>query len=291
VGFAIGGVSTYGDSSDKLRSVDRPALLVSGNTVDAPGARALKAITMGPVIVLGNRLTGAGRSALASNVFGSLIVGGLALSRLSGQIFNPAQDIDLLDYVFLELLSEVLGGDAVNLISLCVAEEAALVTSAKQNYQPERLRGGEMLMNDNQISLQPHSPALPFTLSSVMLMSADDVSFCDNQSEIENSMTLALTNVLAVSTTLRVSSNRLQKRLTAGILSAVTFGLLNQTANNQTTHCILAFGPSAGRLVTGNRDMLGLLGIGFCEYFEGFGFQISGALGKRYGLKTDTGGQ
>lgn len=291
VGFAIGGVSTYGDNSDKLRSVDRPALMVSGNTVDAPGARALKAITMGPVIVLGNRLTGAGRSALASNVFGSLIVGGLSLSRLSGQIFNPAQDIDLLDYVFLELLSEVLGGDAVNLISLCVAEELALATSRNQNYQPERLRGGEMLVNDNQISLQPHSPALPFTLSSVMLMSADDVSFCDNQSEIENSMTLALTNVLAVSTTLRVSSNRLQKRLTAGILSAVTFGLLNQTANNQTTHCILAFGPSAGRLVSGNRDMLGLLGIGFCESFGGLGFRLSESLGTRYGLKTNTGGQ
>lgn len=291
VGFAIGGVSTYGDSSDKLRSVDRPALMVSGNTIDAPGARALKAITMGPVIVLGNRLTGAGRSALASNVFGSLVVAGLALSRLNGQIFNPAQTIDLLDYVFLELLSEVLGGDAVNLISLCVAEELAFAISGNQNYQPERLRGGEMLVNNNQISLQPHSQQLPYTLSSVMLMSADDVSFCDNQSEIENSMVLALTNVLAVSVTLRISSNRLQKRLTAGILSAVTFGLLNQTANNQTTHCILAFGPPAGRQISGNRDMLGLLGIGFCEAFENLALQLSGSLGQRYGSKANTGGQ
>ncbi len=289
IGFAMGGVSTYGN--EKLRGVDRPALMVSGNTVDAPGARALKAITMGPVMVLGNRLTGAGRSALASNVFGSLIVGGLSLSRLSGQIFNPTQNIDLLDYAFLELLSEVLGGDAVNLISLCVAEEAAVITGLQQGYQPERLRGGEMMVNDNQISLQPHSPALPFTLSSVMLMSADDVSFCDNQAEIENNVVLALTNVLAVATTLRVSSNRLQKRLTAGLLSAVTFGLLNQTAANQTTHCILAIGPVPGRLVSGNRDLLGLIGFGFCELFEKLGLQLSEILSKRFGVKTTTGGQ
>jgi hypothetical protein len=291
IGFAMGGVSTYGDNSDQQRSVDRPALMVCGNTVDAPGARALKAITMGPVMVLGNRLTGAGRSALASNVFGSLIVGGLALSHLSDQIFDPAQDIDLLDYVYLELLSEVLGGDAVNLISLCVAEELAFVTSLGTGYQPERLRGGEMLVNDNQISLQPHSPALPFTLSSVMLMSADDVSFCDNQSEIENNMVLALTDVLVVATSLRVSSNRLQKRLTGGILSAITFGLLNQTASNQSTHCILAIGPSSGRLVTGNRDFFGLAGIGFCEFFEEFASSLSETLNLRLDLDPTKGEQ
>lgn len=293
IGFAMGGVSTYGGKTKKQRSVDRPALLVSGNTVDAPNARALKAITMGPVMVLGNRLTGAGRSALASNIFGSLMVGGLSMSRLGGQIYNPAQSIDLLDYTYLELLSEILGGDAVNLISLCVAEELAVLKGKRGSYQPERLRGGEMLVNDNQISLQPHSPALPFTLSSVMLMSADDVSFCDNQSEIENNMALAMTNVLAVATTLRVSSNRMQKRLGAGILSAVTFGFLNQTASNQTTHCILAIGPTAGRFVGGNRNLLSLAGIGFCETIEALGSSLSELIGKRFGLvtKATTGGQ
>jgi len=286
IGFAMGGTSTYGEKSDNQRLVDRPALMVCGNTVDAPGARALKAISMGPVIVLGNRLTGAGRSALASNVFGSLIVGGLALSRLSGQIFDPTQNIDLLDYVFLELLSEVLGGDAVNLISLCVAEEAA-VSTGLSNYQPERLRGGEMLVNNNQISLQAHSSELPFTLSSVMLMSADDVSFCDNQAEIENNMKLALTNVLAVATTLRVSSNRLQKRVASGILSAITFGLLNQTSFNQTTHCILAIGPLAGRHVSGNRNFMSLAGIPICKkFFNSMGKKISQQLGKRIGDDT-----
>jgi hypothetical protein len=290
IGFTMGGVSTYGENWGKGRNVDRPALLVSGNTVDAPGARALKAIAMGPVMVLGNRLTGAGRSAFASNVFGSLVAGGLALSRLNGQIFDPAQNIDLLDYVFLELLSEVLGGDAVNLINLCVAEDTALaISSQREGFRPERLRGGEMIVNGNQISLQAHSPTLPYTLSSVLLLGADDVSFCDNQAEIENEVVLALTNVLAVAGTLRCSSNRLQKRLTAGILSAITFAILNQTSANQTTHCILAVGPASGRFVSGNRNLLGLAGVRFCEFFEGFAGQLSEALSKRYALAPGKG--
>ena len=87
------------------------------------------------------------------------------------------------------------------------------------------------------------------------------------------------------------SIKRLEKRLTAGILSAVTFGLLNQTANNQTTHCILAIGPSAGRLVSGNRDILGLTGFGFCEVFETLGLRLSEALSIRYGVRKQPGGQ
>lgn len=284
IGLALGGIATYGEIGDQGRAVDRPALLVAGNTVDAPGGRALKAITLGPVMVLGNRLTGAGRSAFASNVFGSLVAGGLALSRLGGQIFDPTARIDLLDYVALELISNVLGGDAVNLLSLCVAEDLVLIKNLGNDYVPQRLRGGEMMVNDNQISLQAHSPSLPFTLSSVLLLSADDISFCDNQSEVENEVVLALTNVLALSPSLRVSNNRLQKRLTAGIISAITFGFLNQTADNQSTHCIVAIGPSAGRAVTGNRDVLGLFGGGFCEQLDALAKIISRGLDKRYAL-------
>ncbi len=285
VGIALGGVSTFGEESDALREVDRPALLVAGNTVDAPGARALKAIALGPVMVLGNRLTGAGRSAFASNVFGSLVAGGFALSRLGGRIFQPSAEIDLFDYVLLEILSDVLGGDAVNLVSLCVMEDLVSRNALDGKFSPQRLRGGEMMVNDNQISLQAHSPALPFTLSSVMLLGADDISFCDNQSEIENEVVLALTDLLAISASLRASSNRLQKRVNAGLISAVTFAFMNQTSANQSTHCIFAIGPSTARVVAGNRDVLGLFGFAFCDTLDEIAAALSAALSKRFGLK------
>ena len=123
-----------------------------------------------------------------------------------------------------------------------------------------------------------------------LLLGSDDVSFCDNQSEIENEVVLAMTNVLAVSTSLRVSGNRLQKRATAGILSAITFGLLNQTSANQTTHCILAIGPAAGRTVAGNRDVFGLFGFGLCETLNEIATALGAGLTKRYALNNKPAG-
>lgn len=287
VGLAIGGVSSYGDEKQAGRNADRPALLVAGNTVEAPAARALKAILLGPGIVLGNRLTGAGRSAFAANLFGSLVAAGLAVPLVGGQIFSPKDQIDLKDYVLLEVLSDVLGGDVVNLLSLCVAEDLVLEGRASGSlYVPQRLRGGELLVNDNQISLRRHSPELAVNLSAVLLLGADDIAFCDNQAEVENEVAFVLTNLLAVSASLRVCTNRLQERRTAGFLSAVTYAWMNQTAFNQTTHCILAAGLVQGRVVTGNRALASFYSSRLCQGFDELALRLSGNLGGRYGLAT-----
>ena len=126
--------------------------------------------------------------------------------RLSDRLFQPTAELDLVDYVLLEVLSDVLGGDVVNLINLCVAEDLQLDARQNGRFSLPRLTGGETMVNDNQISLQAHSPELPFTLSAVMLLSLDDLSFCDNQSEVENEVRFALTNVLALSASLRVQT-------------------------------------------------------------------------------------
>lgn len=277
IGLTMGGVSSYEDPQDPSESVDRPALLMSGNTVDAPGARALKAIAMGPVMVLGNRLTGAGASAAAANPFVSLGLLGLSLGRLGGQLTDPSAEIDFIDYVALEILSNILGGDSVNLINLCVAEEIAIARSGQRlesAYRPERLRGGEMLINDNQIALRPFAEpgarTQQVTLSSILLYSADDLSFCNNQCEIDNAITFTLSDLIALGATMRTSSNRLQKATFGGILSAVTFAFMNQTALNQSTHCLFATGPSNGRVIRDNRTLIGLLGSSFCNIIEEF---------------------
>jgi hypothetical protein len=294
IGIALGGLSTYGEASQwhkaaPGREADRPALLVAGNTVDAPGARALKAIMLGPCMVLGNRFTGAGRSAFASNVFGSLVAAGLAVSRLGGQIFDPKARIDLADTIFLEVLSDVLGGDAVNLISLCVAEDLVQRGSYTNTaFAPQRLRGGEMMVNDNQISLRRHAPDMAATVSAVLLLGADDISFCNNQSEVENEVAFMLTDVLAVAASLRLANNRLQERLGAGLLSAITLAMMNETAFNQTTHCLLALGFPAGRVVPGNRSVLGFLAPAICAGLDEIAAKLSERLGKRTGLAQAT---
>jgi hypothetical protein len=288
IGITLGGLSSYGEEKDPNRAADRPAFLVEDNTVEAPGARALKATLLGPGMVLGNRLTGAGPSALFSNVFGSLVAAGLSFSRIGSQLFDPKANIDLRDYVFLELLADVLGGDVVNLISLCVAEDLAFQNArtslTSQAFVPQRLRGGEMMVNDNQISLHRHSRALAVNLSAVTLLGADDISFCDNQAEVEDDVAFILTNLLAVSGSLRVNSNRLQERITGAILSAITFATMNDTSFNQCTHCIFAVGLPQFRVVINNRSLLSLYLPQLCAGLDETAVGISSTLGKRKGL-------
>ena len=285
IGLAVGGVATDAELEPTARPADRPALTVSDNQVDAPNGRALKAILLGPGMVLGNRLTGAGRSAFMSNVFGSLVAAGLAVSIVRRELLSAREDIDVGDYVRLELLAEVLGGDAVNLIGLCVAEDMATIRdgrlASRERASAQRLRGGELMVNDNQISLRRHSPRRAATVSAVTVLSADDVSFCDNQVEVENEVQAIVTNSVAVGATLRFTTNRLQEALDAGVLSAITFGFMNQTAHNQTTHCILALGWANARVVTGNRSVLGLINPDRCLEFDRMGKAISDQLASR----------
>lgn len=279
IGAAIGGVSTYATTSGPGREADRPALFVTGNTVDAPGGRALKSIALGPVIVTNNRLTGAGRSAFEAAPFAALVGFVLAAGQVGEDVFDASAEIDLIDYAALEVLSDVLGGDAVSLFNLCVAEDLSAFGAAvnansvngtaNADFRPERLRGGEMLINDNQIALRPHGTrAQHVAISSVLLLSADDVSFQDNQTEIEAGLTFALTDLFAIGGTLRVTGNRIQKPMFGGVISAMTNAIMNQTAFNQTTHCIVALGFPSGLVNTGNREVFDLIGDGVCARLD-----------------------
>ncbi|SCX79794.1 DUF6519 domain-containing protein [Nitrosospira sp. Nsp13] len=247
-GGIVIGISTGGISEDKdpYRAVDKPALLVNGNTVDALNARALKAITLGPIVVLGNRLSGTLHDHPTSNDSDwQQVLFGLILGSLQ-------TEITLKDYAALERQADIMGGDVVSLIGLGVAED--LMLNARAVHAPQRLRSGEMMVNDNQISLRNHSKQPRSTASSVMLLGGDDISFCNNQAKIESQRIFAGTDVLAMSFSLRITGNRLQKQLSAGALSAITYAVMNQTALNQTTHCIYAVGAGPrGRSIVENQ--------------------------------------
>ncbi len=278
---AVGGANLARKGA--TRPSDRPALILAGNSVDAPTGRALRAILTGPALVHGNRLTGAGRSALFENPLQALVGALFGVLRSGGKLFDGRETIDLFDYVGLELLADALGGDAVSLFSLCVAEDVASVTAGKAPDAPDRLRGGEIQVNDNQISMRAHSPAMRATLSAVLLLGADDVSFADNQVEVENDV-LFITSVLAVALSLRVASNRVQAAVFNGLLSIISYGFLNTTAGNQTTHCILAAGLPNGLVDTPNTTLIGLVNKDICSPFSRGGDKMSNTIGANAGL-------
>ncbi|HYJ28844.1 MAG TPA: right-handed parallel beta-helix repeat-containing protein, partial [Allosphingosinicella sp.] len=276
IGVALGGVTTFTRLDRTQREADRPAMLVAGNVVDAPNGRALKATLLGPGIVLGNRLTGAGRIAQASP---SLAFG---FSDLDPQF-------DLADYAALDRIGGQFGGESVSISGLCVAEDFATFHYALRDGA-DRLRGGELLFNDNQIGLRWHGDNAQFARSAVALFSADDLSFCNNQVEVENDVPFVLSGVIALAGTLRLTQNRLQERFEGAQFSAVTRAHFNQTAYNQTTHCLYAVGLPQARIVTGNRSVFGVRNSEYCLMWERYAAAESLDADTRWGSQMTTGG-
>ncbi|WP_404337149.1 hypothetical protein AB2M62_01350 [Sphingomonas sp. MMS12-HWE2-04] len=260
------------------QTTDRPALIVQGNIVHAPGGRALKALAMGPVIVTGNRLTGANPSSLFANPLQSLILLLLGAQSARDLLTDPANP-QILDLALFDAAIDVMGGDAVSLVNLSFSEEFLLAYSLKRatettggqsvggmastpgriagRFSAASFRGGETLFADNQVSLRggPASPAAH--VSSVLILTLDDLGFADNQCELEADVAFSIADALLVGTTLRVTANRLQEAaLCFGSLMSLGL-LMNTTAHNQSTFLTVANCSIPAKLVdTPNLTMI-----------------------------------
>lgn len=240
---------------------DTPALMMHGNVVSQPAGRALRALALGPVMVNDNRLVGGNRSRL----FGELFQAATHLTYAKG-LRGSGAGFDL-DRV--ELVLDLLGGDAVNLVNLAVSTDLVLLqrvegsdsfklaTDFGQFVNPSkavshlpatnvssRFRfGGPTMFHDNQVSLhQPLPGGPPLTLCSILLASFDDVGFADNQFAIEPDVLFAVVDALILGVTVRITGNRGQEAVPV-FRSVASLALLwNTAALNQTTRSIFAVG-------------------------------------------------
>lgn len=274
---ALGGAqaaTSYG-AADR----DRPALHVQGNIVHAPAGRALKAIAWGPVSVNGNRLTGANPSSLFANPLQAIILFILGARVARDVLINPA-DNTVTELFLFDAAIDALGGDAVSILNLSIAEDFLLAYRARytavhtdyaagavgttdtsglanrfgeQSAQlvPRHLpfNGGETLVSENQISLRGGPAELKVHFTAVLVISLDDLGFADNQCELETDNRLVLANALLIATTLRVSANRFQEPVLCAASLASAGLLMNTTAHNQGTFAILASCGIAGNLI------------------------------------------
>ena len=240
---------------------DTPALMMHGNVVSQPAGRALRALAMGPVMVNDNRLVGGNRSRLFAELFQAATHLTYATGlRTSGSGFE-------LDRV--ELVLDLLGGDAVNLVNLAISTDLVLlqredgtdsfklagdfaqvvspskaVSRLPATDVASRFRfGGPTMFHDNQVTLhQPLPDGPPMTLCSILLASFDDVGFADNQFAIEPDVLFAVVDALILGVTVRITGNRGQEAVPV-IRSVASLALLwNTAALNQTTRSIFAVG-------------------------------------------------
>ena len=108
--------------------------------------------------------------------------------------------------------------------------------------------GGEVLFDDNQVSLDALAADIQIGVSAVLLLSLDDVGITSNQCTCDLLLDFILTNALVLGFSLRVTDNRFKEPIgipglfTPAFLSAVTPALMNETSFNQGTHCFYAIG-------------------------------------------------
>jgi hypothetical protein len=105
------------------------------------------------------------------------------------------------------------------------------------------LPSGDVLFSNNRTTLDLRAPEFNFTLSSQIIISLDDVTYSGNQAECTSVLDIVFSDVVALGNTIRASDNRFQEGFTLALYSLISVGLLmNTTALNQATHCIIPLG-------------------------------------------------
>lgn len=267
--LVVGGVaSDDGGASGSVaprRTRDRPALLIQNNIVHARYARAIRALALGPVMIEDNRLTGANPSLFFTQPLLSILIlffGGKSIQDL---LNDPNADLEIDNFVMLNLVLEVMGGDAVNLVNLGLVEELLLTSPffayarkmmatedaaapaptpppPPRDHQPPvpaLLRGGETMFANNQVSLHSPTGQNTGTVSSVLVLTSDDLCFADNQLEVEADLGLAVFDALLLAVTLRATGNRAQEAAPC-LVSLLSWAWMNTTTSNQTTFFLVA---------------------------------------------------
>lgn len=260
-----------GADDEPIRSNGSSALVVHGNSIRAPQGRAVIAFGIGPMQVTDNRLvtqSGASDGWLLAifnfQRFGQLSLAGLLINALYTAVTEGKRPNSSAGHLILS----VLGGDVVALANMGVSNEIYLQNFGLSDIligkdqelgfdAPGELKvGGDIMLNDNQIRLDGLDGATSLGVSAVALASLDNVMAQSNQISLDLDADFIGMNLLALGWSVHASSNRLKEPLFNCFVSALTVGVMNTTALNQATHCVLPFGPDGLKFSGGNTELI-----------------------------------
>ncbi len=221
-----------------------PAASVHGNIVSQPLGRALSVTALGPVSVLDNQLTSQGF------VFAA---GAPSFAVSCVYLFNLGISNELYLQQFLfsgETLDDTPVANPVD-PDFYIVSQPGLDTRRLFGY----LGNGNIECNDNQILLDLiDRTGIKLGITSIAVVSLDDVSFQDNQCDIANDFVfdeIHLSQAIVIGWSVRVQSNRFKEGIVGALFSALTMSFFaNFTLVNQATHCIFGF-----NLFGGNEDV------------------------------------
>jgi hypothetical protein len=205
-----------------------PALMAQDNVVSQPLGRALSAAALGPVMVHGNELTSRGVAPRSDSLLAATVA-----------ILNLGVSNEL--YGQLLLFSGLRTGQIESYAAVRFEDDAVVLSreGLDDHKIGQYLANGNVLFADNQVVLDLLEPGVGFSISSIMIMTLDDLAFHGNQCDCSLLDDFVLMQAFLLGFSLRVSDNRFKEGLYNALLSAASFGFLNMTKDNQATHCLM----------------------------------------------------
>lgn len=201
-----------------------PALTVHDNVVAAPFGRALTVTALGAVSVVDNALTSRGAT-LREQQSGQFVASTVMILNLG-----------LSNEFYLQLLA----------FAILKNGHLKALGAARPGLDDAQLGrflvNGNVLFAHNQCSLDAIETGLSLSLSSILILSLDDVGFHGNQCDANLLDDFIITQAIVVGLSVRVSDNRFKEGIFNAALSAITIGLFNTTTDNQSTHCLFIIG-------------------------------------------------
>jgi len=230
-----------------------PTCWMRDNIIVAPLGRSVTFFSVGSVVVSRNRLvtqatTGAGLDLLATTV----MIGNLGISN------------EWTLGLFYAMLLGVYGKVGAAAPDKC---ETARILGWVRSEQPLEFwpplisdlnwSSGKTLVTENQITLDVADEPLAFSLSSILILSLDDLGFADNQCEATTTNVYLAFDAFLIAGSVRVADNRFAETWMRAAWSAWSLALMNTTTDNQATHCLRATALLPGLRMF--RDNLALL--------------------------------
>jgi Family of unknown function (DUF6519) len=225
-----------------------PAATVQDNIVSVPLGQALRITAVGPVSVLGNQFTSRGMV---------LKLESPSLWASTVMIMNLGQSRDLL--LELATFKGVHTGQSTLTANALPAARAV-------ETQFGFLRSGNVLFSNNQCSLDLIEAGISFALSSILIVSLDDVAFNNNQCDCNLLDDFVFSHAFLFGITIRANDNRFREGIMNAGFSAMTVGILNITTDNESTHCLVVQGVR--KLRRHNLVLMSALRENPCGQFE-----------------------
>ncbi len=208
-----------------------PAVKIHENIVSSPLGQAVAMAALGPVSVVGNQLTSLGVIVNAeSSTYWAATVLILNLG-LSNELY-----FQLLAFMVLFLgIVKSKSGFIVDGDTLVQAQQGL-----DDQILGQYLANGNVLFTNNQCVLNLIDVIDEVAISSILISSLDDIGFQNNQCDCDLFPgDMILSQAIIMGTSVRVTDNRFKEGIFGAWLSAMTFGFMNMTTNNQSTHCLL----------------------------------------------------